>query len=82
MIEFVCYVKLDELSVFLEGVIGMLNESGTLVIRLHDFNKHQKYVEAVRDLYSESESAFPNLLCASSGLRKLITDPQLHIALT
>jgi cyclopropane fatty-acyl-phospholipid synthase-like methyltransferase len=76
MIESIYYVKLREIPIFLNGVMGMLTESGVVLIRFHDFNKHQKYVEAVQGFYTDTKRVSPNLLCVGRSMREPVTEPQ------
>ena len=63
MVDSVYYVELGELSAFLGRMIGMLNQSGVLLLRLHDLGKHREYVEAASRLYPHMEKVDDNLFC-------------------
>ncbi|MEQ1353857.1 MAG: class I SAM-dependent methyltransferase [Candidatus Acidiferrum sp.] len=50
MIESVYYVKIDKVPEVLRRLAGMLMPGGYLLLRIHDFSKHSKYIEAIDSL--------------------------------
>ena len=55
LIEAIYYVKIDEVAEVLNRAMGMLNAGGYLLLRIHDFSKHHKYVDAIQGLDSRVE---------------------------
>jgi cyclopropane fatty-acyl-phospholipid synthase-like methyltransferase len=50
MIESIYYVKIDRVPEVLRRTMGMLNEAGYLLLRIHDFSKHSQYLDAIDGL--------------------------------
>jgi hypothetical protein len=48
-------VKIDRVAAVLNRAMGMLNDGGYLLLRIHDFSKHHEYVDAIRSLGSRVE---------------------------
>jgi predicted TPR repeat methyltransferase len=63
MIESIYYAKLGDLQGLLNRVMVTVSESGFLLIRLHDFDKHREYVETVQAFSKDVKRLSPNLLC-------------------
>jgi hypothetical protein len=43
-------VKIDKVPEVLRRTMGMLNEAGYLLLRIHDFSKHSQYLDAIDGL--------------------------------
>jgi 2-polyprenyl-3-methyl-5-hydroxy-6-metoxy-1,4-benzoquinol methylase len=50
MIESVYYVSIGKVTEVLRHISRMLNPDGYLLLRIHDFSKHHKYIEAIERL--------------------------------
>jgi predicted TPR repeat methyltransferase len=61
MIESIYYVNLRALPGVLGRVTGMLNESGFLLVRLHDLEEHREYVDAIYRLFPRTEKVSDHL---------------------
>jgi cyclopropane fatty-acyl-phospholipid synthase-like methyltransferase len=62
MIESVYYVKIERVAEVLNRAMRMLNAGGYLLVRIHDFSKHQLYLDAIHGLGAPVEHTGPFLL--------------------
>ena len=70
MVDSIYYLELGELPAFLGRTMGMLNQSGDLLLRLQDLGKHREHAEAASGLYPRMEKVEKNLFCIACTTRQ------------
>ena len=73
MIESVYYVKIEKVIEVLNRAMGMLNAGGYLLVRIHDFSKHQQYIGAINRVGAPVEHTGPLLLILPTQDAQLVT---------
>jgi predicted TPR repeat methyltransferase len=81
MVDSIYYLELGELPAFLGRTMGMLNQSGVLLLRVHDLGKHREYVEAASALYPGMEKVDNNLFCITCTTRHGIESARSQLTL-
>ena len=65
-VESVYYIALPRLPEVLSRFVGMLEESGFVLIRLHELDKYREYIETTQELYPHLEKIGANLFRISN----------------
>jgi SAM-dependent methyltransferase len=55
LIESIYYVKLDVLSPVLARLMGLLEDQGFILLRLHDPQKFEGYIQSIQDWYPQTK---------------------------
>jgi 2-polyprenyl-3-methyl-5-hydroxy-6-metoxy-1,4-benzoquinol methylase len=63
MIESIYYVPLGEVPKFLTGLMGMLDNGGRILFRLHDLDEFSGYIDLIYKMHPMTERVAEHLFC-------------------
>lgn len=55
MVESIYYIRLGHLPTFLKRITGMLAPNGSLLLRIHDLERHSAYVDSLSHLSPQAQ---------------------------